>query len=496
MSIPALVPAADRAPSLSSRVVTIHATDVTEGAPAPDSFEFSLPCALRVPSDDVILRPGGVKVRLIDGRASIRLPVYDPAVQTIDGSTDWVIRVAPSWGHPYAIRVPAGTSSISLADLPNVRPLTRREQSYAITSVGVTVTEGTQAGGSASYVNGNLDLTIQVPSFRPETVYPYIDQTADARAQHYEDAVRADLDARLAEVTTAYELYAVTTTDDPVLTLDGWLASLVGPKGDKGETGAASTVPGPPNVLTVGTVTTGAAGSQASASIAGTSPSQSLSLTIPRGDVGAKGATGSTGDTGPTGKTAYQYAQDAGYTGTEAEFAAAQLPEVIGWGDIEGKPATFPPDAHSHAWSTITGKPATYAPSAHQHAIADVTGLQAALDDATSDTGWVDVALATGYKHYTSPGPTPQVRRIGDVVYLRGRIAMDTGSFVAGTTHTVLTLPLEYRPAFNGRYLFGGGASSQWGRADVSATNGEVSLAAISGDLSWIDLGGMYWTID
>lgn len=48
------------------------------------------------------------------------------------------------------------------------------------------------------------------------------------------------------------------------------------------------------------------------------------------GAPGADGAQGPKGDTGSPGKTAYQYAQDGGYTGTEAEFAeklAKELPE-------------------------------------------------------------------------------------------------------------------------------------------------------------------------
>ena len=36
---------------------------------------------------------------------------------------------------------------------------------------------------------------------------------------------------------------------------------------------------------------------------------------------GAKGSTGAAGQNGADGKSAYQYAQDSGYTGTEAEFA-------------------------------------------------------------------------------------------------------------------------------------------------------------------------------
>ena len=41
-----------------------------------------------------------------------------------------------------------------------------------------------------------------------------------------------------------------------------------------------------------------------------------------KGDKGDTGETGATGATGAAGKSAYQYAQDGGYTGTEAEFAA------------------------------------------------------------------------------------------------------------------------------------------------------------------------------
>ena len=73
--------------------------------------------------------------------------------------------------------------------------------------------------------------------------------------------------------------------------------NLTLPKGDTGAAGpAGQTGPaGPANTLSIGTVTTGAAGSAASATITGTPPSQTLSLTIPRGDVGATGATGDNG---------------------------------------------------------------------------------------------------------------------------------------------------------------------------------------------------------
>ena len=46
------------------------------------------------------------------------------------------------------------------------------------------------------------------------------------------------------------------------------------------------------------------------------------------GAPGKDGSDGAPGPAGPTGKTAYQYAQDGGYTGTEAEFAAKLAQEI------------------------------------------------------------------------------------------------------------------------------------------------------------------------
>ena len=47
------------------------------------------------------------------------------------------------------------------------------------------------------------------------------------------------------------------------------------------------------------------------------------------GDVGPQGPKGATGATGADGKSAFSYAQDGGYTGTEAEFAAKLAAESI-----------------------------------------------------------------------------------------------------------------------------------------------------------------------
>lgn len=50
----------------------------------------------------------------------------------------------------------------------------------------------------------------------------------------------------------------------------------------------------------------------------------------------------------------------------------AYAPRVT-WATLDGKPATFPPEAHTHTWGSITGKPTTFAPSAHTHSYNDLT---------------------------------------------------------------------------------------------------------------------------
>ncbi len=112
---------------------------------------------------------------------------------------------------------------------------------------------------------------------------------------------------------------------------------LVGPTGPQGD-------PGPANSLSIGTVTTGNAGSSASATITGTSPSQTLNLTIPRGDQGVQGPQGETGPIGPTGATGLNWQgtwsnttdyveDDAVYYNNSSWFAAGnptvgEVPEI------------------------------------------------------------------------------------------------------------------------------------------------------------------------
>ncbi|MCI2959555.1 hypothetical protein MN032_17865 [Agromyces atrinae] len=51
------------------------------------------------------------------------------------------------------------------------------------------------------------------------------------------------------------------------------------------------------------------------------------------------------------------------------------------WGDITGKPATFPPSAHNHTWDSISGKPSAFTPSAHTHSMSQVSGLTTSIQN-------------------------------------------------------------------------------------------------------------------
>jgi hypothetical protein len=73
---------------------------------------------------------------------------------------------------------------------------------------------------------------------------------------------------------------------------------------------------GPANVLTIGTVTTGETGVSAAATITGSSPTQTLNLTLPKGNTGATGPTGPTGPQGQTGATGPANTLSIGTVGT------------------------------------------------------------------------------------------------------------------------------------------------------------------------------------
>lgn len=161
-----IVPPVDLAPGMPSRVVTISATDVTEGGQsmAGQMVRFALSDTLDVTSGgDVIAKTQAEVVLDTNGEGSIRLPVYDEAVKTWCGDPDWAIIVTTTWGSQKAIRVPAGTSDVALSALPPVRPLRGREKQWAITGASVTVSEGGSAGGTVTLESGVLRFALTIP---------------------------------------------------------------------------------------------------------------------------------------------------------------------------------------------------------------------------------------------------------------------------------------------------------------------------------------------
>ncbi|MGY5764994.1 polysaccharide deacetylase family protein [Brachybacterium sp. DNPG3] len=169
-----IIPSADLAPGMPSRVVTIAATDVTEGgfSLAGQKVTFALSHTLDATGGTVIARTSATITLDAAGKGSIRLPVYSSSVDAWPlrraphdplGSDDWAIIVTTSWGSTKTIRVPAGTSTIALAALPDVRPLTPMESKWAITAAGITITEGAQWGATTSLDGGILTFNLTVP---------------------------------------------------------------------------------------------------------------------------------------------------------------------------------------------------------------------------------------------------------------------------------------------------------------------------------------------
>lgn len=81
-----------------------------------------------------------------------------------------------------------------------------------------------------------------------------------------------------------------------------------------------------------------------------------------------------------------------GYPYLDGLVKAATPQPATTWATLEGKPATFPPSAHTHLWADITDKPATFPPSAHTHAWGDITGKPSTFTPSAHTHLWADIA--------------------------------------------------------------------------------------------------------
>ncbi|MGE6078332.1 tail fiber domain-containing protein [Aeromonas veronii] len=64
---------------------------------------------------------------------------------------------------------------------------------------------------------------------------------------------------------------------------------------------------------------------------------------------------------------------------------------VPSWGDVTGKPETFPAASHSHSWGDVTGKPTTFPPSTHSHTAQEI-GAAVSWSEGNTDCNELTVA--------------------------------------------------------------------------------------------------------
>lgn len=82
-----------------------------------------------------------------------------------------------------------------------------------------------------------------------------------------------------------------------------------------------------------------------------------------------------------------------------------------------------------------------------------------AYQEQISDTGWVNCTLGHGISQYGSTRAAAQVRKIGNVVHLRGCVKNST----AWSEHTeIITIPSGYRPAQEEAYIMQGSGSNRF----------------------------------
>ena len=190
---------------------------------------------------------------------------------------------------------------------------------------------------------------------------------------------------------------------------------------------------------------------------------------------------------GSDAKQQIVYATDSGRLATRLWFD-----DVVQW-----RPwfVTYP--GHE-AWADITGKPATFPPDAHTHAIADTTGLQAALDGkvATSDPRLTDQRAPTAagqvydveYVHTVGPRATGAGNGAPMGVKLRRAVRFTEVTYRGATADASGNLVVELRK--NGAAVSGTSktiAAADQTAGGANATNtGTWDFAAGDVLLPWI----------
>lgn len=156
---------------------------------------------------------------------------------------------------------------------------------------------------------------------------------------------------------------------------------------------------------------------------------------------------------------------------------------VPGIGPIRA--VTGPPG--TTAWDELTGKPATYPPDTHTHEITDVDGLQGALDGKVSSTTSVyDINNANLLNGWTSAVTTQLIRQGAIVMLVVPSGGLDGSD---ATADRFLKPPNGYRPTIPGNYANIGyistGAGSALLRKDVDHLASSDRVRFSGGVLMW-----------
>ena len=101
------------------------------------------------------------------------------------------------------------------------------------------------------------------------------------------------------------------------------------------------------------------------------------------------------------------------------------------------------------------------------------------------DTGWVNLTLNPAFD--VQGVNTPEIRRIGTKVEMRGLIKASTGNLPTGNTN-LLTLPAGTDPGSGWLYRAGAGQNIGVNYRVVIQSGGIVQVAA-SGASEWMDIG-------
>lgn len=117
-----------------------------------------------------------------------------------------------------------------------------------------------------------------------------------------------------------------------------------------------------------------------------------------------------------------------------------------------------------------------------------------AKQDEIGDTGWVNVTIGSGFA--AQSGQTPQVRRIGSVIYARGGWG-SAGIASANTGYDVGTIPAGFRPPRTSQAVATGSSAARFGRLEITPSTGNVRLLT-GPDLStyYLFSAGSAWTND